>query len=385
MAKSGGAAEYWYQAAQSEYESARDLEEVGGNEEKIDASWGLASGYFWFSLVLGHPKAPYALYKIFGQGLGPVKKDEYLASLMFGVAEKLKDPECDQGMRCRDMRDSALNKQINILHSLIVDTQRKNLPVDDEEMTIVCQQMDIFRDAIKLPSTYTKTIDELLVPDNLDDPSSSSQVRAEPPSQATIEWQEAGGGIKVANMIIGGISYGKLTEQEITHTFQFRVNNQHVTISKYRSVTFPDSIKSGEEYAFAFPLKQPNGDNIKKSDEAYLVIKYNSDGQLEEMVVPTNPAISYNDDWAPALVGYHGHIYTLPVSSGHYSHLSEVLRHNGKHVEITYPGVVLQVQPVVSVAPSIHQVQAPGTHGTNYVNISGDVQLSEESCCCILM
>ena len=87
MAKSRGTAKYWYDLGQFEYESAINLEEARGDRKKIDASWGLASCYFWFSLVLGNQNAPYALYTFFEQGLGPVKKDEYLASFMFGVAE----------------------------------------------------------------------------------------------------------------------------------------------------------------------------------------------------------------------------------------------------------------------------------------------------------
>jgi hypothetical protein len=397
MAKSRGIAEQWYDLALYEYGSAMGLEEAMGDQEKIDGHWGLSAKYSWFSLVLGNPNAPYALYKCFGQGLG-VKKDEYIASLMFGVAKKLDDPKCQQGMKCRDMRDSAMTKQINDLHKLILDTLRRKIPliVEDENAEILCQQMDIFRDAIKLPSTYTKDIQELFVSSNQVDPSSQAvhhddvkvPLSAPSPSPTTIKWQGAGSGVKVTDMISEGITYGQMQEQEITHTFQFKVNNQHVTISKYRSVTMPDSINSGETFEFRLALKQPNGSNIPKSDSAYLVISYNSHGQLEKMLVPNNPAISHTDYWAPALVGYHGKIYTLPVSSGHYYHLTEVLRQNGKRVEIenTDPGLVLNVQPVVPVAvvvpSSIHQVQASGT---NYVAISGDVQPSEECCCCILM
>lgn len=146
MAKSRGIAEQWYDLALYEYGSAMGLEEAMGDQEKIDGHWGLSAKYSWFSLVLGNPNAPYALYKCFGQGLG-VKKDEYIASLMFGVAKKLDDPECQQGIKCKDIRDSMV-VQINNLYDLFKRAQSE-VSADGVEMSKIYCQMMLFDEHTK--------------------------------------------------------------------------------------------------------------------------------------------------------------------------------------------------------------------------------------------
>ncbi len=155
MAKSSKhTAQEFYSLGESSYKQATVMEDRQESQIKINAAWGLAAGDFWMALVLGSKNAPYSLYACFGQGLG-VHQDDYIANLMFGVALKLNDPKCQKGIKCKNLLNT-MGPQIDSLYKLIIQTQFK-IPDSGVDMSRVFTQMDIFDQAIKLPSGQTMT------------------------------------------------------------------------------------------------------------------------------------------------------------------------------------------------------------------------------------
>lgn len=158
---------------------------------------------------------------------------------------------------------------------------------------------------------------------------------------------------KIIDIAFKGMVFGKVYDHEIIGPVKLKVNGQLVTIDKYRSLTIPDHIKPGEDIQCSYAIKQPNGRNILQSDAAYLIVKYDSSGKLMKLSVPSNPAISYTDEQAPALVMYNQKVYTLPVSSGNYWHLKQLVEKNQGTIVIENPNINIHVEPLIFL-PTAH-------------------------------
>jgi hypothetical protein len=144
-------AEEFYQAAKDHYKLAVEFEDTNAPQNKIDACWGVTAQEFWWALVLGSEKAPLALFKCFWQGLG-VKKDDDIATLMYGVALKFTPQDCAK--LPADSRpavpDKAMKSRIDDLEKLVKKAY-KAVPNKGITMEKVFDQMHKFDKAIKLP------------------------------------------------------------------------------------------------------------------------------------------------------------------------------------------------------------------------------------------
>jgi hypothetical protein len=140
---------HYYQYA-ANMEDGYDIEERDITQERIDSSWQLAASDFWQAFVLGNTQAPLWLFKCFGQGVG-VKPNDYITALMFGVALKLNDSECNQiPIEKRPKIPESMKHEIEKLAKFILETN-ETVPSQGVSMEVVSQQMTIFDQEIKLP------------------------------------------------------------------------------------------------------------------------------------------------------------------------------------------------------------------------------------------
>jgi hypothetical protein len=130
-----------------------------------------------------------------------------------------------------------------------------------------------------------------------------------------------------------GVTYGKISTQNIKIPAFCKVNGTTVTIEEYRSVNFPDSMQPGKEWNIMRAIKTLDGKELSKDEADCLKIQYDTKGKLiylstpGKLYIPDNP----ND---PALVVHKKQVCTLPVSGVHYKHLADVVRQNsGKVVQ----------------------------------------------------
>ncbi|WP_250311079.1 hypothetical protein [Rickettsia endosymbiont of Oedothorax gibbosus] len=133
------------------YDLAAGLEDDKVPQEKIDASWGLASKAFWFALTLGGKQAPLWLFKCFRQGVG-VKEDPYIRDLMYGAALQLtpKDAKTKVKPENKPKILKSMQPAIDALVKLVKDTQ-KQLPKEGVDAAVFNDQLTKFNHAIKLP------------------------------------------------------------------------------------------------------------------------------------------------------------------------------------------------------------------------------------------
>jgi hypothetical protein len=139
-----------YEDAKSYYNQAQELEKSDDkDQEKIDAHWSIAALHLWKALVLGHLQAPYYLSVCFNQGVG-VKRDEYIAKLLFGVALELGDEKCESDSN-KQIVPRLMNGAVTALTQLIRDTN--SITAEDKNIHVgeLCAQIEIFNQFIKLP------------------------------------------------------------------------------------------------------------------------------------------------------------------------------------------------------------------------------------------
>ena len=144
-------AEDFYELGRDYYKLAVEFEDNNESQEKIDNSWGIAATNFWLALTIGSEKAPLALSKCFGQGVG-VKKDENIEKLLYGAALKLTPQDCAKiPAEEKPVIPKSMNPRIEALVKLVKDAHSK-IPTKGVDMEVVDNQMTKFNNAIKLPS-----------------------------------------------------------------------------------------------------------------------------------------------------------------------------------------------------------------------------------------
>ncbi|HJD55671.1 MAG TPA: hypothetical protein LFW21_03330 [Rickettsia endosymbiont of Pyrocoelia pectoralis] len=134
-----------------------------------------------------------------------------------------------------------------------------------------------------------------------------------------------------------GYKCGIVWEETINTSLKVRLNNKLVYhIENFRSVIVPDNTQdTGGTFDLSLILKEPNGDNMSKDDPTFLKIHYDRDGTLKEISLPNTPII-FQNQWYPALSVYKGKIYSLPISSGYYRYLNEVIHKNHGEIKIDH-------------------------------------------------
>ncbi len=144
-------AEECYESGHKSYTAATEAEQNDDPQYTIDNCWSAAAIDFWFALTMGHEKAPFALSKCFGQGVG-VPKNPYLEQLLFGVALKLTPKICDQiPAEEKPTIPESIQPAIDALVKLMEDTQAQ-LPKSGIDAIKFNAQLTKFNHAIKLPS-----------------------------------------------------------------------------------------------------------------------------------------------------------------------------------------------------------------------------------------
>ncbi|MCC8399972.1 MAG: hypothetical protein LN563_05365 [Rickettsia endosymbiont of Platyusa sonomae] len=143
--------EFYYRAGEYYYELAANMEDNNELQSKIDTSWGMAAKSFWFALTLGSEKAPFSLFKCFGQGVG-VEKDAYIRDMMYGTALKLTPGDVKSKVKPENKPKISKSMQpaIDALVKLVKDTQ-KQLPKEGVDAAVFNDQLTKFNYAIKLP------------------------------------------------------------------------------------------------------------------------------------------------------------------------------------------------------------------------------------------
>ncbi|MCC8399973.1 MAG: hypothetical protein LN563_05370 [Rickettsia endosymbiont of Platyusa sonomae] len=143
--------EFYYQAGKCYYELAANMEDNNELQSKIDTSWGMAAKSFWFALTLGSKKAPFSLFKCFGQGVG-VKKDADIAALMYGTALKLTPQDCAKiPVSNKPVIDKSMQPRIDTLVKLVKQAHAQ-LRAGGVDAEVFNDQLTKFNHAIKLPS-----------------------------------------------------------------------------------------------------------------------------------------------------------------------------------------------------------------------------------------
>ena len=148
-----------------------------------------------------------------------------------------------------------------------------------------------------------------------------------PTSAMDLPHHNIGKAPKITEIKIEGTIYGIMSEVMVEKPYNCKVNGYKVTIEKYRDITLPTTLKPGTDVVLNFPLRCPDGEAMSAIDAAFLQLKYNDNGKLVKLSVPSKPAIS-EDSNAPVLIRYKENIYTLPINSGHYLHLTDIVRSN---------------------------------------------------------
>lgn len=150
-------AETYQQIAKEHYDEISKLKKNHAPLEKIENYEGVASKFFRYALVLGEEKAAFWLFKCFLQGVG-VKQNDYIATLMYGVAQELTPQElidCDTKIPDRKKPKASelrvIQPRIDELVKLIKDAKTE-LPKEGVNEEVFVTQIDKFDKGIKLPS-----------------------------------------------------------------------------------------------------------------------------------------------------------------------------------------------------------------------------------------
>ena len=363
-------------------EKAEIAKDVGGLLKEAQSGYHAVSTTLREALLFGQVEAAAALAYLYCHGYG-VEQDYNKVKLYIIIGNNLGETITSKFMRGEN--DETLDIQPflqtrPVYSRELINQAEEYCSIISENAFIYGNNSEITKEKLAQASAIFEAAEPRLL--NVFDVEVSSVASNE--AWSTINWKNAGAAKVTDIKDSEGVIYGQIYDQDITKQFNFIVNGYPVTIVKYRSITMPDQIQLGETFNYSFALKEPGGLNISKSDAAYLEVQYNSYGQLVKLSVPSEPAISHNDPYAPAIVVYHNKVYTLPVSSGHYWHLKKVVESNSGAFEIQDPG------PVPEVEHFIHeQYQPMGMFQQNdhYVPISGvgQQQVNGEDCCCILM
>ncbi|XVN43173.1 MAG: hypothetical protein RCG15_02520 [Candidatus Rickettsia vulgarisii] len=110
--------------------------------------------------------------------------------------------------------------------------------------------------------------------------------------------------------------YGTIYKRDITTNLPFQVNtkyNKIVTITKYRSILFPDKIVGGP-IQIGMGLRDASGNKLTEKYHTYMKLDYNSDGKLIKLEVPNIVTVLPNTTKSPVITMYKGKICTLPLT-----------------------------------------------------------------------
>lgn len=305
-----------------------------------------------FALIFGQKEAAYYLFHIYSKGILKRKQNKPLSRIILHIGILLGEQLC-------------------------IDIIKKEKPINEKDLVLIAQKCvveikenkEIFLDNTEiLPDTKKDVLkafnnaignfghEPLIVENNLEQP---------------VVWKESNNknsngtnGInnKTSDIKVGGKVFGTITESTINYNRNYFINEANVVVVKFRSITFPENINSGEFIKLSYALTFPNGNAIYETDPAYLVIEYNKQGRLHFMNLPNIPVVS-NDYNEPVLINYHGNIYVLPVSSGEYNKLVQCINsNNGKIVFDNIDKKELVVVPL------------------NF-NVSNNISQSSSQCC----
>lgn len=125
----------------------------------------------------------------------------------------------------------------------------------------------------------------------------------------------------------------KLQEKTIKTSLKLKLNKKDIMeIKEYRAITIPDTVKDIIELHLEFVFYRLEGSKVG-DPRAALVLDYTDDGRIIKLSLPNSPVLSSKPLY-PACIIYHGTLYTLPVNSGDYNHLTQEIYKNGGEVLI---------------------------------------------------
>ncbi|MEY4463654.1 MAG: hypothetical protein RLZZ81_625 [Pseudomonadota bacterium] len=125
----------------------------------------------------------------------------------------------------------------------------------------------------------------------------------------------------------------KLQEKTIKTSLKLKLNKKDIMeIKEYRAITIPDTVKDIIELHLEFVFYRLDGSKVG-DPRAALVLDYTDDGRIIKLSLPNSPVLSSKPLY-PACIIYHGTLYTLPVNSGDYNHLTQEIYKNGGEVLI---------------------------------------------------
>ena len=125
----------------------------------------------------------------------------------------------------------------------------------------------------------------------------------------------------------------KLQEKTIKTSLKLKLNKKDIMeIKEYRAITIPDNVKDIIEPHLEFVFYRLDGSKVG-DPRAALVLDYTDDGRIIKLSLPNSPVLSSKPLY-PACIIYHGTLYTLPLNSGYYNHLTQEIYKNGGEVLI---------------------------------------------------
>ncbi len=137
----------------------------------------------------------------------------------------------------------------------------------------------------------------------------------------------------------------KLQEETIKTSLKLKLNKKDIMeIKEYRAITIPDTVKDIIELHLEFVFYRLDGSKVD-DPRAALVLDYTDDGRIIKLSLPNPPVLSSKPLY-PACTIYHGKLYTLPVNSGHYNHLTQKICENGGVVEIGHADHAYHVEAI---------------------------------------
>lgn len=124
------------------------------------------------------------------------------------------------------------------------------------------------------------------------------------------------------------------------------------SISSYRTVNFPTSLKQGASGPMhvSLAVKDTNGRNIAESKAVYFTAHYDREGKLNEVSAPQPIKFTGKGDDAVGYIERDGEIYTLPVTKEKYREMmQEVALNKGASIDISQKTPPAEVKDLIAI------------------------------------